>query len=331
MSKRLKIGFNTKHCSIRGTTNGCYDYARYAQSILGHECVLLWDKNQKINHPVMREMLMNSELECVEYSAPYSDGKALGQLCKDLDLDLLHVIKGGAPDGAITDVCPTVIHAVFPGTPGHRHGDVWAYSSQWLSGRHKHAYGELVDHVPRMIALPEPRDDVRKELGIPEDAVVFGRHGGRTIFDYHGAVDEILRLREDIWFVFMNTNRFGLNHERKIYLEPSACRQRKVDFIEACDAMIHAGTRGETFGIACGEFSVRNKPVFMMEKQTAWHHLSVLTGHCFRYKGYNDLVEQVLAFDPVDARTKDWSMYRKFSPEYVTGEFDRVFIKGALG
>jgi hypothetical protein len=36
--------------------------------------------------------------------------------------------------------------------------------------------------VPHIVSLPELSEDLRAELGIPEDAVVFGRHGGVGTF-----------------------------------------------------------------------------------------------------------------------------------------------------
>ena len=37
--------------------------------------------------------------------------------------------------------------------------------------------------------------------------------------------------------------------------------EKKVKFINSCDAMIHARAGGETFGASIAEFSIKNKPV----------------------------------------------------------------------
>jgi len=46
-----------------------------------------------------------------------------------------------------------------------------------------------------------------------------------------------------------------------IFLSGTAGRIRKAQLINACDGMINARDIGESFGLACAEFSMKNKLV----------------------------------------------------------------------
>ena len=53
-------------------------------------------------------------------------------------------------------------------------------------------------------------------MNIPSNEIVFGRYGGQNTFDIEFVKEEInniLKIREDITFVFLNTKKF-INHEK---------------------------------------------------------------------------------------------------------------------
>ena len=173
------------------------------------------------------------------------------------------LIKFGGPEGP--DVRPfsergakTLVHAVFDGrTP---HGDVFARIAPCVPGG-----GPCVPHiVPRRQATGP---DLRHELGIPADATVFGRHGGRDVFDVPEARQAVLRVardRPDTYFLFMNTDPIGDPSSTDcmhniIYLPRTLDEARKAAFIRSCDAMLHGRRSGESFGLAVAEFSAHNR------------------------------------------------------------------------
>ena len=171
------------------------------------------------------------------------------------------MLKYGINDGVFSLSARNIVHAVFDATQPH--GDVYAR----LSGCIK--TGEL--HVPVVpIIVPKMGDieglDMRVELGIPLNATVFGRYGGYDSFDLpfvHATVDRVSRDRSDIFFLFMNTQKFCCTDNRSnvIFLPSESNIDKKAKFIRTCDAMLHARRIGETFGMAIGEFSYMNKPV----------------------------------------------------------------------
>src|SRR5208282_4498864 len=108
-----------------------------------------------------------------------------------------------------------------------------------------------------------PIKNLRKELNIPQDALIIGRHGGMDSFNVsfvHEVIKRIVEYRKDIFFLFLSTKEF-YTHERIIYLPWVESEQEKFNFIHSCDVMLHTRIGGETFGISVGECSSANKPV----------------------------------------------------------------------
>lgn len=97
----------------------------------------------------------------------------------------------------------TLVHAVFDGRAPH--GDVFARIAPCVPGG-----GPCVPHIVQRREICGP--DLRHELGIPEKATVFGRHGGRDVFDVaeaRQAVIKVARSNPEIYFLFMNTDPIG--------------------------------------------------------------------------------------------------------------------------
>jgi hypothetical protein len=93
----------------------------------------------------------------------------------------------------------------------------------------------------------------------------------------------------------MNTRSF-FEHERIIYLEPNADINRKVSFINTCDAMLHARERGETFGAACAEFSATNKPIITYRLSREQCHIDILKDKGLYYINGSELKNIILNF-----------------------------------
>lgn len=159
-----------------------------------------------------------------------------------------------------------------------------------------------------------------------------------------------------IYFLFMNTREF-LSAPNKQVIHLPACYdiERKVAFINSCDAMLHGRKDGETFGLAIGEFSIRNKPVitwklprgfsylayrvqnsfkFMipgmqrLPRRLPQAHLDILGEKVIVYENRRELYRVLAAFDAVDASGKNWDAYSQdYSPEAVMPVFEQVFLR----
>jgi hypothetical protein len=254
---------------------------------------------------------------------PYEDISQLDDIIVRNRIDVLYAQKSGANDGVITKKCRTVIHAVF--RVHDPHGDVYAYISEWLSLRMTHGKAPW---VPYIVTLPDIRDNLRLNLKIPENAVVFGRHGGPETFQYAPgvrAVIEVAKKNPDIYFLFLNTKKFCEEMPNIIHLPATSDKTEICRFINTCDAMIHARKQGETFGLAVAEFSLRNKPVITNSICRDRAHIHILGKKGIYYRGTPDLKRILTKFRPDPS--KDWnSISGRFDPGIVMQKFKSVFL-----
>jgi hypothetical protein len=197
--------------------------------------------------------------------------------------------------------------------------------SKWLSKMTDYK----IPYVPYIVHLPEVEDNMRYELGIPEDALVLGRNGGWETFDLSfvkDAIIEVIDQRPDLWFVFQFTEPF-YKHERIIYLDGTPNLDEKVKFINTCDAMIHARHIGESFGLSCAEFSIRNKPIITWYKSPERSHIDILGEMGIYYENKNDILHILKNLDKNEINSFEWNCYQDYSPENVVKKFKEVYLK----
>ncbi|MGE4558444.1 MAG: hypothetical protein AB7D07_16700 [Desulfovibrionaceae bacterium] len=319
----MKIIFHSYQLGLRGTEIALYDYAFHGRSVLNAESVIL----TKSNAPGHRDEAIEKfsrQFPVLYYEAP----EDIDRVVEKEKADAIYLIKGGENDGLVSKSAKTLVHAVFRRCEPH--GDVYAYISRWLSA---YMTEGRAPWVPHMIDLPQVDEDLRDELGIPRDAVVFGRYGGMGTFDVkaaHKAVYRAAARRKNAWFLFMNTDQLrkpflARDNQRIVHIPGTADMKRKVAFINTCDAMLHARRGGETFGLAVGEFSARNKPVITYALSEEQAHLDILQDKALRFSTYRDLMDILLNFEPDP--NGDWDVYSEpFSPENVMRKFREVFL-----
>ena len=151
--------------------------------------------------------------------------------------------------------------------------------------------------------------------------------GGGETFDItfvHNVIKHILNIREDIYFLFMNTYVF-YEHKNIIYLPGNADMLFKRKFINTCDALIHARIQGETFGLTCGEFSICKKPVITWEKSKEREHLLILKNKAILYSTPDELINILENFtkNKYDVNEND---YMTYTPEHVMKIFNDICL-----
>lgn len=317
----MKLAFHDNAMSLFGTTVALYNWAYWGREYLDIEPVILYNKNHRANdHTVVEKFnrTFDNKVFC------YSDTGQIDRILIENECEYFFMEKGGKPDGVLSSVCKNLVNAIGICTLQDVHGDVFAMGSEWLS--------KIVDHkipfVPYIVTLPETHLDLREELGIPSDAFVFGRNGGRETFDIQfvkESIFEILEERNDAWFVFQCTEKF-IDHERVIFIPNSTDPEYKVKFINTCDAMLHARTVGESFGMACGEFSIRNKPVITWSESPEQSHIDILGDKGIYYRTKEDVIDILLGITKADVANRDWNCYRDYEPEKVMNKFKQVYL-----
>lgn len=321
----LKIAFHSNQLSITGTEIALYDYALGNEQQLGNKSVIFYDKDNKNNHPDAIEKF-RQRFDLIGYGQ-FSEVDE--QLARH-GVDLMYMIKSGKRDGKISLRVPTMVHAVFPTNPTQAHGASYAFISEWLSRR---CSADLIPCVPHIVELPDVSGDLRAELGIGPQEKVIGTYGGRLNFDIRSAREAVIEMvgsRSGLRFIFMNTEKF-VDHPNAIFLPGSTDLAYKVRFINTCDAMLHARRLGESFGLACGEFSVRNKPVITYLHNKHTHHHDVLGDKGFYFEDKASLIRIIDALDPDSIRAGQWDQYTaRYNREVVMEKFDRYLIQPAL-
>lgn len=321
----MRLGFHTKQLTERGTEIALFDYALAARDLLGHEVSVYVPASTKRIVPFVRRRFEES-FEVVLYSTPRS-----------ISCDALYVIKKGQA-GRVTDSIPELNHAFADASRPHGHR--FAVVSSWLArtavhglrlpGRRTVTVRKLrrPDVVPHIVSLPEIRGDFRDELGIPDEGVVFGRHGGHGTFciDFvTAAIRAALAERSDIWFLFVSVPRF-VQDERVIHLPALETRADTRRFVNTCDYMLHATPYGETFGLAVAEFAFVGAPVltFLGAPQTA--HLDLLSKDLLLgYACYEDVLWYLRNLQRRTAPVES-DVAERYSAERVMTRFDEVFL-----
>jgi len=313
----MKIIFHDNSLCVRGTTVALYDYAYYCKHKFGFDVSIMFDKN----HPANDELTINkfnAEFDLVQC---YTSKFEMQKLILDQKADVFFMIKHGKFDGVFSDSCQNWVNAIGPCTRNDIHGDKFFMGSKWLS-----QVSDGIDYVPYMVNLPDIKENLRDELNIPKDAIVFGRNGGHDSFNLDfakKAVIDILNHRKDVFFLFQGTDKF-VEHERVIHLEASPDLSEKVKFINTTDALLHARDLGESFGQTCAEFSIRNKPVITWSLSRERNHIDILGDKGIYYQNYEDLFNILLNFQPNNLI--DWNCYREYLPEPVMERFKKLYL-----
>jgi hypothetical protein len=315
------VAFLSNKLTLRGTEIAIYDYADYNEKILGNKSIIITRDYEKIKNlwdvDIKAYEKFKNRFE-VYYYETQSD---IDQIIINNNVSHLFIIKAGSWDGLISKKCKNIIHCVFDVSSPH--GEVYVPIGNTINKQ----YGTNYPVMPHMVTLPECSENLRSELGIPENAIVIGRYGGKESFDIkfvHSAIQNIVSKRDDIYFLFMNTYEF-YQHKNIIYLPGNADMIYKRKFINTCDALIHARERGETFGLTCGEFAICEKPVITWGGSTEREHLIILKDKAVIYNNQNELANIFETFTKNKYDVKN-NGYMFYTPENVMEIFNKICL-----
>lgn len=311
----MKVGFLTNHISYGGTEVALYDYAHYNEAILGNKSVILTRDFRSTNGEIYAKF---SKRFPVFYIQNQND---IDMIAIREKIDIVYVQKSGEVDWFTCRSRKCCVHCVF--TTRFPHGIVYAAISQNLNT----LFHTNIPVVPYMVNLEAHHSDsFRSELSIPSDAVVIGRHGSYGSFDIpfvYDAIVELLNIYTNMYFLALNTKPFA-EHPRIKYLPLTTELYVKRKFINTCDVMLHARERGETFGLACGEFAICKKPILTWNGSVERSHIETLGKQCVLYNTKQDIMrifEQNLW--KIDMENNG---YLQYTPERVMMIFKQVFL-----
>lgn len=316
----MKIAFSTEHLSLRGTEIALFDYAKYNKTILGNESLIFINGNQPEYKNPARDKFLN------EFGIIHAP-RNITEFEKTIDshkIDVHYKICAGNIE-PLPSNCKNMIHSVFPAFSPY--GDVYAYVSEWL--RNHSVPTELknkYEFVPHIVDTLNISDNKRIELGIPQTATVLGYYGGNDSFDIEYAkrsIQNALNIRSDLYFIFMNIGKF-LNNNRVFFLPGTYDLTEKGRFINTCDGMIHARSRGETFGLAIAEFALKNKPIITYGLSPEKSHIELLGSNALIYNNEVELDNILKNFIKTHI---DYYNYKQFTPHTVMQKFKKIFLQ----
>jgi len=316
----LVIGFHSNQLCERGTEVALFDYAFYNQTMYGNKSIIFYNKTNTNNN-----VKVISKFETHFKCYAYDDFAEIDGALVSEGADYFYNI-GQGNDIKTVSACPNCVHDVFQMQP---HGERYATVSRYLSTSFNRPDISFVPHIVHFRS--DCSDNLREMLGIPNDATVFGRYGGFNQFDIsyvHDAICEFIQARPHAYFIFANTRAFCDAHAQIIHVDTLYDETDKIRFINTCDAMIHARSDGETFGLSVAEFSVKNKPVITTHSSipNSDAHIDMLGERAVIYQNKSELLSIFENIRQIAASRDDWNAYADYTPELVMRKFMEVFI-----
>lgn len=309
----MKLALVTNQLGVRGTEVALAAYARNAVTMWGWEVWFVVCHAKGSPPPSEDNLHASYEHYEANFAVRYApDDAAVDDACADADVALVEI--AGFPTRFPQGV-PTVAHCVLT-------------SAYPLQATLKTAVSESVAAsgvcvLPNIVDAPAPHGDLRGALGIPPEAVVFGRHGGYDTFDIGWARDTVVKVARDVpavYFVFMHTRPF-CTLPNVLFLDATPDPHRKAAFVATCDAMVHARAIGETFGLAIAEFAVQRKPVFTHDRARDTEHFRLLGSEAVTYASPAELERRLTSFEK---RTTGPTGYERYAPQAVMPVLRRV-------
>ena len=220
-----KVAFHIYFFCVRGTSTAIYDYAHFNESLLNNESIIVVPKSSLSKNI---DIALNKFQERFNIFY-YDDVVNLDEIIVHEKCDVLYTIKYGTNDGLFSKVVKTCIHCVFDMTQPH--GDIYAGVSKQIATK----YGKQT-FVPHMVIEPNfTCGNLRDELGIPKDGIVFGYHGGSDSFNIQFAINAVKkssRLFPSVYFIFVNIPKFDINNVNIFFLNKIVEKHEKCKFIK---------------------------------------------------------------------------------------------------
>jgi len=227
-------------------------------------------KNNKdnIREPIFRELLSDEKM------IGYSSNEEFIESLKLLNPFVLHRYAAGIPEWPLDkEVKKYVKHFLSTSIFGNQDTTVDISKVIYVSQHIKNAagFGENSDHVVLRtpVEYPHSKDNMRKELSIPEDAFVFGRLGrnDNSIYDPINIKAYSKVENEKTYFIVVGPSEnmkkdireYGIKNYK--YIEPTTDEIILSKFYNTIDVLAHARLDGECNPSNIWEAAAHGKPV----------------------------------------------------------------------
>ena len=316
----MNIAFYIDEMNYRGVSNSTYQFAFQNQKILKNKSLIFYNKkNYRNQKNVISKFKKKFQVIGISYFKEIENYK------EKLFIDYIYVQKSGEKNDWSSNKIKTLVHSVYPQKLNQTHGHKYVYISEWLS---KYFSNNKIPFVPLITEVKKNKNNLRKQLRISKDKLVFGCYGGESSFDLkfvQSAIVKIAKKRKDIIFIFLNIKKFH-NHKQIKFLKGSLNEDYKKKFINSCDAMIYGRSLGESFGLSCGEFTLANKRIISYKFNRHRSHCYNISPNFFiEYSSYSSLVKIILNFKKKSINIQN--KYKDYSKIKVMKIFNNTFLK----
>jgi glycosyltransferase involved in cell wall biosynthesis len=314
----IKVVFHANQLGLRGTETAMFNYADYNEKILGNKSIILANPDKELTTLKKFQDRFEIYLDNPENYEKY---------CENNDINFFYHIHGGWYGHGIEMKNVRTLHHVVFGV-NEPHGDRYVYVSDWLAKNQ--GFNPETHSIPHIVKkFDEIGFDLRDSLGIPKNKTVFGCLGGGEEFNIDfvkNSVINVAKKRNDIVFLFLNISPFGEQLPNVIFLPGTYDMNYKASFIRACDAMIHARGRGETFGLSVSEFAIENKPVITFLHSPEKSHIELLGNKGIYYTNYDEVYDILNNLKNYIKFDNYYECYESCSPDNVMKRFQKLFL-----
>jgi len=321
----MKIAFLSNKLTLRGTEITLYNFADYNEKYLGNTSVIITRDYYKLGDA--RGIHIDAYNKFLKRFPVfyYVEQPDIEEIIAREGIEVLFIEKAGSWEGLIARNCFNIIHCVF--SARQPHGQVYSAIHEFINEDSQ----TNVPIIPYMAIVEDSSEDLREELNIPKDAIVFGTYSGKECFD----IDYIRKVVEDIgsnpafpniYFIFLYIEQFGPPSDRIKFLPGTTDGIYKRKFINTCNAMLYGRDGGETFGLSCAEFSLCDKPVIGRAEEHSRAHLMILGDDMIKHTNYDELYEIVTQW-PKHNKDVSNNGYKKYTPAYVMDIFNQYLPK----
>ena len=318
----MKIGFFVQEMNYRGITNSIFEYAHYNETILKNKSYIFFYRSSKSNK---KEVIYAFKKKFKTYGIDKFE--TIKKINDKIKLNFIYHQVGKADDLDFSYTSQSMVHLVFPQNTYKIKENIYFFISSWLS---KECSNFKIPYLPYIVNYKKNQNNLRKKLGIKNSDIVFGCHGGESSFDLpfvYKTIINISKKRKDIYFVFLNINKF-CDHPNVIFLKGTYKKEYKNMFINTCDAMIHGRSIGESFGLACAEFAIKNKPILTYKFCRDRAHMFILKNKILTYSSMSSLNNLITNFNKNKFKKfNTFKLYEKFNPKAVMKSFKKIYIK----
>ena len=321
----MKIAFSNM-CSDRlNSSITLYNLAHYNETLLGNESIVILAKDSSADPDIIGRMKNRFTVFECEQDVHQTDAIILTQ-----SIDALFLIKDTA-DEFFSNIVPNLVYMGCLDKPKHTNS-IFAFTNNWLSEVCETRYNQTIPYLPVMIDFNHIEGNNKQDLGIPDDAFIFGYVGDEDSFDIpwiNESIKNSLNNRDNLYCLLMNVKKEYTTleeHPRLRFLPGTSNQDDIVKFIKTCDAMINCSQQGEKFDINYGRFSNLNKPIVGFTDVDAKGPINVLGNKFIGYKDGGQLQNILTTLNHKMINSTQWDLYKEHTPELVINRFKEIFL-----